>query len=280
MGNPSVKEGKLNILSDIMKLSPQDLVDLKEALDLLENPGLAVKITNVIGTPIEKALDLLPPGWSQTVGKSTRKALEMAMNSALFTLRKAERKQAATTMHKIVATGLGAAGGFWGLPGLSVELPVSTTVMLRSIADIARSEGHDLHDPAVKINCLEVFALGGPGARDDGAETGYFAVRTALAKSVNDAVKHLALKGLSENSAPALVRVINQISSRFGLQVTEKVAAQSLPLLGAAGGAVVNSLFIDHFQNMARGHFIVLRLEKMYGDETVRQAYISLRDKE
>lgn len=263
-----------------MKMSPKDLADLKEAKVLLENPGLAVKITNVIGTPIEKALDLLPFGWSETVGRSTRKALEIAMDSALFTLKKGGRKQAATTMHKIVATGLGAAGGFWGLPGLSVELPVSTTVMLRSIADIARSEGHDLHDPASKIACLEVFALGGPSVEDDGAESGYFAVRAALAKTVSDAVNHLAAKGLSESSAPALVRVISQISSRFGLQVTEKVAAQSMPLLGAAGGAVVNSLFIDHFQNMARGHFIVLRLEKMYGDETVRQAYTSFREEQ
>jgi hypothetical protein len=263
-----------------MELPPQDLADLREAKVLLENPGLAIKITNAIGTPIEKALELLPSGWSETVGKSTRKALEIAMDSALFTLKKSKKKRAATTMHKIVASGLGAAGGFWGLPGLSVELPVSTTVMLRSIADIARSEGHDLNDPVVKIACLEVFALGGPGTQDDGAETGYFAVRAALAKTVSDAVSHLAVKGLSEKSAPALVRVITQISSRFGLQVTEKVAAQSLPLLGAAGGAVVNSLFIDHFQNMARGHFVVLRLERKFGSERVRQVYMSLGEGE
>lgn len=263
-----------------MNLPPKDLADLKEAKVLLENPGLAAKITNVIGTPIEKAFDLLPSGWSDAVGASTRKALEIAMNSALFTLRHGEKRQAANIMHRVVAAGLGAAGGFCGLPGLSVELPVSTTVMLRSIADIARSEGHDLNDPAVKIACLEVFALGGPGAQDDGAETGYFAIRAALAKTINDAVNHLAVKGLSETSAPALVRAISQISSRFGLQVTEKVAAQSLPLLGAAGGAVVNSLFIDHFQSMARGHFIVLRLESIHGSEIVRQAYTSVEEEE
>ncbi len=64
-----------------------------------------------------------------------------------------------------------------------------------------------------------------------------------------------------------------QVSSRFGLQVTEKVAAQSLPLLGALGGAAINSLFIDHFQTMARGHFIVLRLEKKYGREEIQKIY-------
>jgi len=46
--------------------------------------------------------------------------------------------------------------------------------------------------------------------------------------------------------------------------------------VGAAGGALVNTLFIDHFQNMARGHFIVRRLEKEYGADVVERAYASL----
>lgn len=261
-----------------MELTQEDIDDLKFAKSLLENPGLAVKITNVVGTPIEKAFDLLPPGWSETVGKATKKALETAVSSALLTLKKSQNPRAANTLHKFMAAGLGAAGGFWGLPGLSVELPASTTVMLRSIGDIARSEGHDLRDPAVKVACIEVFALGGPGAGDDGAETGYLAVRAALAKAVSDAINHIGTRGLSEASAPALVRVISQVSSRFGLQVTEKAAAQSLPILGAAGGAAINTLFIDHFQNMARGHFVVLRLEKTYGSEKIRSIYASLEE--
>jgi len=262
------------------ELSPQDLDDLLYARTLLENPGLAVKITNAVGTPIEKAFDLLPRNWTDVVHRSTQRALEIAVNSALLTLRRKNTRQAANTLHKFMAAGLGAAGGFWGLPALSVELPASTTVMLRSIADIARSELHDLEDAAVKVACLEVFALGGPSEADDGAETGYFAVRAGLAKTINDAVQYIAAKGLSEKSAPALVRVISQISSRFGLQVTEKMAAQSLPLLGAVGGAVINSLFIDHFQNMARGHFIILRLEKIYGRQTIEEIYKSLKGEE
>ncbi len=261
-----------------MEIAQTDLDDLKNAKDLLENPGLAVKITNVVGTPIEKAFDLLPEGWAEAVSKGTKKALETAVYSALLTLKKDKKTQSANRLHKIMAAGLGAAGGFWGLPALSVELPASTTVMLRSIADIARSENHDLSDPLIKVACIEVFALGGPQASDDGAETGYFAVRAALAKAVNDAVHHIAARGLTETSAPAMVRMISQVSSRFGLQVTEKVAAQSLPFLGAAGGAAINTLFIDHFQNMARGHFIVLRLEKIYGKEVVEEAYLSVKE--
>lgn len=259
-----------------MEFSEPDLDDLKYAKSLLENPGLAAKITGALGAPIEKGFDLLPKGWHDLVDKSTRKALDISVHSAILTLNTRQKQESANRFHKLMAAGIGAAGGFWGLPALTIELPLSTTVMLRSIADIARSEGHNLEDPQVKIGCLEVFAFGGPGKTDDAVETGYFTVRTALAKAVNDAAKYVAAKGLAEGTAPSLVRLITQIAARFGVQVTEKIAAQSIPLLGAAGGAVINTLFIDHFQAMARGHFIVLRLEEKYGQETVRELFGSL----
>jgi hypothetical protein len=37
--------------------------------------------------------------------------------------------------------------------------------------------------------------------------------------------------------------------------------------------AAVNYAFIDHFQEVARAHFIVRRLERRYGKDTVRAAY-------
>ncbi len=55
-----------------------------------------------------------------------------------------------------------------------------------------------------------------------------------------------------------------------------KMVAQSLPVIGAAGGALLNTLFIDHFQDPTRGHFTVRRLERSYGRETVRVAYLRL----
>lgn len=257
-------------------MSELDIEELKYAKSLLTNPGLAAKITNALGTPIERGFDLLPKGWYELVDKSTNKALKVAAESALFTLDKKQKEQSANRLHKVMAAGIGAAGGFWGLPALTVELPLSTTVMLRSIADIARSEGHDLSDPVTKVGCIEVFAFGGSDKNDDAVETGYFAVRTALAKAVNDAARHIASKGMAVESAPTLVKLMSQISSRFGVQVTEKIAAQSVPLIGAVGGAVINTLFIDHFQAMARGHFIVLRLEKWYGTEVIRTMYESV----
>lgn len=36
-------------------------------------------------------------------------------------------------------------------------------------------------------------------------------------------------------------------------------------MVGAFGGAVINTLFIDHFQDMGRGHFTVHRLGGFIG---------------
>ena len=70
-----------------------------------------------------------------------------------------------------------------------------------------------------------------------------------------------------------LVQLIAQIASRFGVVVTQKMAAQAVPLVGALGGAAVNYLFIGHFQEVARAHFVVRRLERRYGKDAVRAAY-------
>ncbi len=260
-----------------MDILAKDLDDLKYAKSLLENLGLAAKITNFLGTPLEKGFDLLPANWADVVSSSTRKALLVAVDSAILTLKsKREGDHSANTLHKIMVAGSGAVGGFCGLPALPLELPVSTTIMMRSIADIARSEDHLISDPLVKVACIEVFSLGGPGANDDAVETGYFTVRSGLAKSVSEAARYLAKNGLIEKNSPVLIKLISQIASRFGIQVSEKMAAQAIPVLGAAGGAIINTLFMDHFQSMARGHFTVLRLEKKYGADTIKQAYMML----
>jgi hypothetical protein len=256
-----------------MKISREDLVDLRYAKCLLESPGLAAKLTNAIGVPLEKGFAMLPARWSETVGDVTARSLERALEAAIRTLGAPQQRPASERLHKIAVAAAGAGGGAFGLPALAIELPVSTTIMLRSIADVARSEGDDIRTAAVKIACVEVFALGGRSDTDDAVESAYFATRAALARAVSDAAKHIATKGFAREGAPAIVRLVSQIGSRFGVAVSEKAAAQAIPIIGAAGGALVNTLFIDHFQDMARGHFIVRRLERRYDPETVRAQY-------
>lgn len=254
-------------------MTNDDLADLRYAKSLLESPSLAARISNAIGSPIEKGLSMLPEGANDIIITTTRKALETALDFAIATMNEQPQRRSADWLHKTFAGISGAAGGAFGLPALAIELPVSTTIILRSIADIARSEGENIQLPETRLACLEVFALGGPASRDDAVESGYFAVRAALAKSLTDAVEYMTSRGVTQNTAPALMRFITQIAARFGVPVTEKAIAQALPAVGAAGGALINTLFADHFQNMSRGHFTVRRLERTYGSVLVKQAY-------
>jgi hypothetical protein len=208
--------------------------------------------------------------------KITRESLRKALNFTLKTMDDRLTYPSSDLAHKIIVAATGAGGGAFGLSALAIELPISTTVMLRSIADIARSEGEQIKTIESKLACLEVFALGGRSRDDDGVETGYFFVRASLAKAVSDAAEYIIQKGLGQKSVPVIVKFISAVASRFGVIVTEKIAAQAIPLVGAAGGALVNTIFIDHFQNMARGHFIVRRLERIYGYELIKEAYDKL----
>lgn len=258
-----------------MALSPNELADLRHARNLLENVGLAVRIANAVGMPIEKVFGILPQGAADLISAATNRALQAGLRFAVSTMDERSRSSV-EWIHKSMVVASGAAGGAFGLPALAIELPVSTVVMLRSIADIARSEGEPIKTPESKLACLEVFALGGQRRSDDAAESGYFVVRAALAKTLTDAAEYLAERGLAQEGAPALIRFITQVAARFGIPVTEKVMAQSVPVIGAAGGAVINLLFIDHFRDAARGHFIVRRLERVHGTETVKAAYLGL----
>ena len=145
--------------------------------------------------------------------------------------------------------------------------------MMRSIADVARSEGADLGDLQVQLECVMVLGLGARSSSDDAAEVGYFAAREAMSRAVGSAASHIARHGLAREGAPALVRLISLIAERYSINISEKAAAQLVPIAGAFGGAAINTIFIDHFQDVARGHFAVRRLERKYGRETVQAEY-------
>ena len=130
--------------------------------------------------------------------------------------------------------------------------------------------------PDLPAACLEVFALDG-GAADASIDSSYFAIRAALARSVREASLYLARKGAADAGAPALVRLVSTVASRFGVVVSEKFVAQAIPVLGAGFGAGINMAFSAHFQNLARGHFIMRRLERAYGEGLVRRTAESLR---
>jgi hypothetical protein len=259
-------------------MTPQDQEHLSLAHQLLESQSLATRLTHLIGTPIEEGIRRLPRDWQDRLAGMTEDSLSGGLRFVLETLSDAPGASSWRFMHKAAAATSGAIGGAMGLAALAIELPLSTLIMLRSIAAIARSEGEPLQDPEARLACLQVFALGGPSSKDDAAETGYFAIRAATSATIANAARHLVTHGMEEKSAPVVLRLIAQIAQRFGVQVTEKAAAQALPLIGAIGGAAINTLFIDHYQDKARGHFLIRRLERQYDPVTIESAYRALRN--
>ncbi len=259
------------------RLTREETDDLRRAVACLEGANFAQRLTDVIGRPVELLSGAMPQSARRAVAHATEAALRGSLKLALRTLDLKGAAKPANRAHKLAAAASGAVGGALGLAALPVELPISTTILLRSIAEIARDEGEDLSAPASALACVEVFALGGRADEEAAFEGGYFAVRAALAKSVSDSARFVASEGISAHSAPIIARLISQIAARFGVVVSEKVAAQAAPILGAVGGATVNAAFADHFQTLARGHFIIRRLERRHGASPIAFEYQRLR---
>jgi len=264
----------------------QDWADLQRAVALLESPTLTAKMANLIGSPLEVAVKKLPQSVSRRIHGAVEAALFKSAQAALWTMDNTPGKAASTRWHKLAAATSGAVGGAFGFTTLFIELPVSTTIMMRSVADVARSEGFDLRDMATRHACLEVFALGGNSGKDDASETGYYITRGFTA----EVMRHLSaeLAGRAVGGTPVMIgltpkeagkwlaKIVEKVAARFGVVVTEKFAAQAVPIVGAVAGATLNTMFTDYYQDMARGHFIVRRLERTYGYDTVRAAYALL----
>jgi hypothetical protein len=255
--------------------TPEDRLALATAIQQLERTTLATRLTGLLGRQMESVSAFIPQRVRSIAAKATARALRAAMHAALRSLRHGAAP-ASPRLHRALATATGAAGGAFGLASLPVELPVSTVILLRSIADIARQQGEDLSHPEAALACMEVFALGSRSPEDDFMDSSYFAVRALLARTISESTRYMAATVAADEAAPVLMRFLSKIATRFGLAVSQKFAAQAIPVLGAAGGAAVNYAFMDHFQTLAQGHFTVRRLERKYGADEVKKHYNSI----
>jgi hypothetical protein len=259
-----------------MTLSELDREALFAAVSRLERQSFVSRIAALAGRPVGLVSRALPAPASTLVAKATALALDGALDIALFSLRERPlkmRRRRGRVFHSVLACASGAIGGAFGLTALAIELPVSTAIMLRAIAAIAQREGEDLADPRARLACLEVFALGAAAASGGQPNEDYFTIRDRLAPTVVEVADFAVDKTAVVESAPAIVRFMAQIAARFSVVVSEKVLAQAVSVVGAVGGAAVNLAFIEHFQDLAHGHYTIRRLERIYGADAVRAEY-------
>lgn len=277
------------------KLSSEELRFLEEAARFLENPGVFIRIANKLGQPVEFIEKRLPQKARELVTTATHKSLQKALLVAVKTIADSPTSmnfQSAQNeitlknrLHTLGTAITGGIGGFFGAVSLPVELPITTAIMLRSIAETARSSGADLRSAETQLECLYVFTLGSPHhASDDASETAYYASRIGLAQMISQAAHFIAshsakqvLHAIEKGTAPVLVKFIAGVASKFEIAVSEKLLSEALPIVGAAGGALVNSAFTHYFSEAARYHFGIRKLERTYGADEVKRLYESAR---
>ena len=262
-------------------ISTEDVALIRRSKKDLDEVNFLMRAFNTLGTPIDTGMQMLPKNMQGKLQNAIQKALRLALKANLKTLKNNKKgKASANLTYKIVTGASGAAGGFFGIAGFTADLLISTKFMMRSIMDIARSQGEDIHDPETQLNCLQVFALSGESTDDDALETSYYATRAALHTAMGHASSYIAengtrkiLEAATAQTAAPITKLINQIAARYSIQVSEKFATQAIPVIGAAAGASLNLIFTTHFQKIATAHFNIRRLERKYGINAVRGIY-------
>lgn len=268
-------------------MSAEDLEAIKSAKSSMEDIGMLMRGLNKLGDGIDSGLKMIPQKQQVWLQKNVNNILMGLVKSNLATMEKGELfKEPSQKIYKTLVTASGALSGVLGAAtgiGTAVfvsELALSTKFIMRSIMDIARSEGEDLYNLETQLSCLQVFSLGGNSKDDDGLETSYYTSKIALDNALKGATSYLGKNGIHGlnklflSSGNPLMKLISTVTSKFTMQVSEKFIAQAVPLIGAAGGGSINYLFIDHFQKMAKAHFTIRRLERKYGEEMVKTKYL------
>jgi hypothetical protein len=255
-------------------LSPSEQEFIREPFGFLERPSFLLRVANAVGRPVEIALNALPLKSQEIIHRATESALQKGLSLVTRTLPSAKpqtnladtlkRTKLTGRLHSLATFGLGAAGGLFGFASLPVELPLTTSVILRSIASTANDFGMDLADPNVQLECLYILSLG-TAHEGEPHSSAYWTSRAIFAKMIRDA--------LETKSAPIMLKFLTAVASKFEVVVSEKVAAEALPVIGAVGGGVINAAFTEYFSQAARFHFGLRALENRHGRESIENYY-------
>lgn len=201
--------------------------------------GVGINVLNLIGEQAENLLERLPTSVRKQLETATVRALDHALSAASKS-RDAVPDQA-SWLNSAVSAAMGAAGGAGGLPTALAELPVTTTLLLRVIEGVAVEHGFDPKSESVRFDCVQVFSAAGPLAQDDGSDLAFLTTRMAL-------------------SGKAVQAVIHKVAPRLAVVMGQKLAAQTVPILGAVAGAATNYAYTNYYQEMAHVHFSLRKL--------------------
>ncbi len=216
--------------------------------------GVLMQIVSFLGGQVEDGLKMLPDTARTRLDGAAARALRASYDAAGRSRGGMGRFIATDRAHKALASVSGALGGFGGLPTALAELPLATTVIFRSVQHVAEEYGENPLDPQTRAQCLQVFGKGGPGEQDDGIDTSFIGARIGL-------------------SGAAINKLITKVAPQFATVLGQKLATQTVPILGAAAGAGTNYTFVSYYTDIAHVHFGLRALARTYGASAVETAF-------
>ena len=186
---------------------------------------------NLLGRQVEALGRALPSPARKTIARATESALKVALRFALRTIDKKSPAKAAKGLHKAAAAASGAVGGAFGLASTAIELPISTD---DPVALDRRNRARGRRG-----------SLASRRRRSPASKSSRSAARRPAKRRSRAVISPCAARSPSRSAkAPGSSRsavwrtrrrryssgFVSQIAARFGVVVSEKLAAQAVPV--------------------------------------------------
>jgi len=240
-------------------LNADDFARIVEAAELyLSSRSALMGFISILGNLVHQGFRRLPEGWRDDIVHKIHETLEFALKVSIARMDDQPGRKSSGGRYTAIAVATGAGGGAFGLASVLAELPITTGLILRSIADIGRSCGERLDDPEFRATCVEVFAYGTPLDEED-EEIAFILARVGAIES-----------------ASKISELVGKIAVRYAATLAPKIAAMSVPVTGAVLGAGVNWAYMNFYQSVARVLFMLLLIERKHDPAQVRSCFSSL----
>lgn len=229
-------------------LTPQILEEIEELAERRRKAtGVLMQASNFVSSQVDDGLNRLPESMRARLEDAAQSALHESYRVAVKSRTGVGGKLGSDGLHRALGTLTGAVGGFGGLPTALIEVPVITTVFFRAVQTVAAEYGEDPISEDTRKECLRVFGSG----------------------------EDMAAMPLSGATVSAL---ISKVAPRFAGILSQKLATQTIPVIGAAAGATTNYAFVDYYVSLAHVHFGLRKLGRLYGTDAVMDAFTSAPD--
>jgi hypothetical protein len=281
---------------------------LRQVVQWHQSPSAFSRALSRMGTPVEKLIAAMP-GWGRdAVNRGVDEGLRQCLELSRYTFdapaiwrrlaRRARLRQITSfdeipleiideearrlgVSNRLPVIASGIVTGFIGLPGAVLDIPASITMFFRNIQTVCACYGIDPSDPTNAPFFLWLLSSGSPAPGDEGAESGYIMTRLGLGLLVKEAQQFIAeaagrnlVQLITKEGAPVILRFLNTLLSRLGIQMTEKVAATVVPILGSVAAAGINAAFMKDIHTNALMAGRTRYLSQKHGEDGIRRLLV------